>query len=161
MDPEAGSRIPVNNIARVIRALEVYLVTGHPISWWQKEKTVPSPFRFRWFGLLWPKEVLDRHLAQRCRDMIRAGLLEETKSALDAGVPMDAPGLLALGYAEAVERLQGKISQKEFEERFISKTRQYAKRQMTWFRAEKRVHWLCVDGPPDPDQIADDIVALL
>jgi tRNA dimethylallyltransferase len=161
VDPEAGRKIPANNLPRVIRALEVYLLTGHPLSWWQKEKTAPSPFRFRWFGLQWPREALERSLAQRCREMARDGLLDEAEAALKSGVPADAPGLQALGYAEAVERLKGRLSRGEFEEKFFLKTRQYVKRQVTWFRAEKRIHWIHLDGPPDADAVADEIVSLL
>lgn len=161
VDPEAGAAIPANNLSRIMRALEVYLITGRPLTWWQKEKTEPSPFRFRWFGLQWPKAVLDEHLAARCRKMIAAGLLEETEQALKDGVPADATGLQALGYAEALERLKGGITQEEFEKRFITKTRQYVKRQATWFRGERRVHWIRLDGPPDPDAVADEIVSLL
>lgn len=161
VDPEAGQAIPANNLSRIMRALEVYLITGRPLTWWQKEKTEPSPFRFRWFGLQWPKAVLDQHLEKRCREMIRSGLLDETEEALKAGLPADAPGLQALGYAEAVERLKGKITQEEFEKRFLTKTRQYVKRQSTWFRAERRIQWIRLDGPPDPDDVADEIVSLI
>jgi tRNA dimethylallyltransferase len=161
VDPEAAARIPIQNIARMIRALEVYLLTGRPLSWWQKKKTDPSPFRFRWFGLLWPRDVLNRHLAGRCRAMVRAGLLQETEKVLKSGIPPEAPGLQALGYAEAMERLKGRLGHEDFEERFIMRMRQYAKRQMTWFNGEKRIHWLCLDGPPNPDAVADEIVSLL
>jgi tRNA dimethylallyltransferase len=161
VDPGAGAKIPANNLPRVMRALEVYLLTGRPLTWWQETHTEPSPFRFRWFGLEWPREALDAHLAARCRGMVKAGLLEETEAALKAGVPPDAPGLQAVGYAEAVERVKGKLSQEEFESRFILRTRQYAKRQLTWFRAEKRVRWIPVEGPSDFDGIADRIVRWL
>jgi tRNA dimethylallyltransferase len=161
VDPEAAGKISVNNLSRVSRALEVYLITGRPISWWQKERTEPSPFRFRWFGLQWPKAVLEKHLAERCRRMVKAGFLEEVAEALKQGVAADAPGLQSLGCADAVERIKGKISSEEFHRRLLLKTRQYAKRQSTWFRADKRVRWISLEGPPDPDAVADEIVALL
>lgn len=161
VDPDAAGKIPVNNLARVMRALEVYLITGRPLSWWQKERTEPSPFHFQWFGLEWPKAVLERFLAERCRAMIRGGLLTEVEAALGRGLGPDAPGLQALGYGDAVERLKGKLTQEEFEKRFFLKTRQYVKRQVTWFKADKRIHWIRLDGPPDPGAVADEIVALL
>jgi tRNA dimethylallyltransferase len=158
VDADMAARVPANNISRVVRALEVYLVTGRPLTWWHREKTVPSPYQFRWFGLQWPKDLLEKSLASRCRGMIRDGLLEETELLLKQDLRPDVPGLQALGYQQAVARIQGKISAKDFEDQFLQKTRQYVKRQMTWFRAEKRIRWIPLEGPPDPEAVADQIV---
>ncbi len=157
VDPIAAKAIPANNIARLIRALEVYLLTGQPLSQWQREKTNPSPRSFLWIGLRWPKEVLEKHLQERCRRMIREGFLEETRALLKQGIPADAPALQSLGYRSAVEHLQGRLSRQEWEEQFIRETRLYAKRQMTWFRANPRIRWLDVPGPFDPAFLASKI----
>lgn len=154
VDPSAAQAIPPNNIARLVRALEVYLLTGQPLSQWQREKTNPSPRSFAWIGLRWPKDVLEKHLQERCRRMIREGFLEETKSLLETGLPSDAPALQSLGYRSAVEHLQGRLSREEWEEQFLRETRLYAKRQMTWFRANPRIRWLDVPGPFDPISLA-------
>jgi tRNA dimethylallyltransferase len=157
VDPAAAGAIPVNNIARVVRALEVFRLTGRPLSWWQKEKTRPSPFSFQWFGLQWPKDRLEKNLADRCRAMVRRGLLEETSALLEKGVSPSAPAFQALGYDLAVDRLKGRLSSDDFESRFIHQTRLYAKRQMTWFRANRRIRWLPVPDPLDPDALAEKI----
>jgi tRNA dimethylallyltransferase len=145
-DPETAAAVPPNNIARVIRALEVFRLTGKPLSWWQKEKTEPSRLDFSWRGLRLPRERLEALLAERCRSM-RPGLLEETARLLKSGVPADAPGFQALGYRQAAERLAGRISDEKLAEEFFRQTRLYAKRQMTWFRANPRILWL---DAPDP-----------
>ena len=149
LDPEAAQNIPPNNVARVARALEVHRLTGKPLSWWQKEKTKPSALPFRWYGLLWPKDALERLIAERCRKMLQGGMLEETEALLAAGVPPSAPGLQALGYGLAIDFLQGRLPKEELEEKFIRQTRLYTKRQMTWFRANKRIRWLNVESPHD------------
>jgi tRNA dimethylallyltransferase len=153
VDPDSAARIPANNIARVIRALEVFHLTGRPLSRWQTESTRPSSRAFCWYGLRWPKSDLEERLAARCRDML-PGLLDETAQLLQAGVPPEAPGLQALGYRLAVDRLQGRLSREDMETRFIHQTRLYAKRQMTWFRANTRISWVDVIEPFDPLDLA-------
>ena len=64
---------------------------GRPLSFWHKEGAPPSPYAFQWYGLLWPKDALEKNLAERCRRMIQQGLLEETESLLKQGVPPEAP----------------------------------------------------------------------
>ncbi len=158
LDPESAARIPPNNLVRVIRALEVFELTGKPLSWWQKEKTTPSARPFRWFGLRWPKERMEKHLAERCRRM-SDGLIEETRRLLDQGVPATAPAFESLGYRTAVDLLAGKLSLAEFEKDFFLQTRQYVKRQMTWFRANIRIHWLDVGEPFDAGKLAEEILS--
>ncbi|MBI4396012.1 MAG: tRNA (adenosine(37)-N6)-dimethylallyltransferase MiaA [Elusimicrobia bacterium] len=161
IDPESARSIPPNNIARVVRAIEVHALTGRPISWWQKEKTEPSPFAFRWIGLLWPKEEMEKRLADRCREMTRRGFLEETETLIKKGVPPDAPAFQSLGYRSAIDFLQGRLTKQQFQDRFVLETRQYVKRQMTWFRANKRIHWLPIQVPFDPIPLARALVSSL
>jgi tRNA dimethylallyltransferase len=141
VDPPAARAIPPNNIARVVRALEVRELTGKPLSWWQKERTVPSTLPFLWFGLAWEKEALRERLEKRCRKMV-PGLLAETESLLEAGVPEDAPAFQSLGYRAAVSHLRGKLSAPDFEAAFFRETKLYVKRQLTWFRANPRIRWI-------------------
>jgi tRNA dimethylallyltransferase len=140
VDPDAARAIPPNNLARVVRALEVFHVTGRPLSSWQREETRPSPRDFRWFGLRWPKDVFVRRIEKRCREMV-SGLLEETDALLRSGIPADAPALQALGYGLAVLRLQGRLTGVELLENLIHQTRLYIKRQMTWFGKNPRILW--------------------
>jgi len=140
VDPAAAAKIPPNNIARLVRALEVFRLTGRPISVWQKE-TPPSPFNFEWWGLRLAKDALDVRLKTRCHAMAD-GLIEETRALLTQGVAPEAPGFQSLGYPSAVRLLGGKLSRADFDQLFFLETRRYAKRQMTWFQANARIKWL-------------------
>jgi tRNA dimethylallyltransferase len=159
-DPGAARNIPPGNIARVIRALEVHHLTGRPISWWQKHKTTPSLRAFLWLGLRWPKEAYEEMLAARCRRLLREGLVEETETLLKEGVPPGAPAFRSLGYPLALERLEGRLSAEELETRFIRQTRLYAKRQMTWFRANARIRWVEAGTDTDPVALAEKFLSL-
>jgi tRNA dimethylallyltransferase len=160
VDPDAAARIPPNNIARVVRALEVFRLTGRPLSRWQKEETRPSARRFAWFGLRWPKDALRRRLDDRCAAMV-PGLLRETSSLLREGLTADAPAFQPLGYREAVRHLRGELTRAAFEELFRRATRAYVKRQLTWFGADRRVAWLDVREPFDAAALAADLARAL
>jgi tRNA dimethylallyltransferase len=140
VDPAAAAKIPPNNIARVIRALEVFRLTGRPISAWQKE-TRPSPFVFERWGLRLPKETLEARLKTRCLSMAD-GLIAETRARLAEGMPAEAPGFQSLGYPLAIDLLENRIARADFDRLFFLSTRQYAKRQTTWFNADPRIRWI-------------------
>jgi tRNA dimethylallyltransferase len=161
VDPVAAATIAPNNLSRVLRALEVYRLTGKPLSLWHRENQQSSPYSFRWFGLRWPKEELETHLAKRCRAMVRGGLVEETKALLAQGVSRAAPAFQSLGYGFALDYLQGRLTRDELEERFFRQTRLYVKRQNTWFRAEKRIQWIDTHLGDSPLRLADAICAAL
>jgi tRNA dimethylallyltransferase len=157
IDPDAAAKIPVNNIARLVRALEVHELTGIPISQWQREKTAPSPRRFAWFGLRWPKEAYEKNLAARCAAMLKNGMIEETDSLLKTGIDKSAPLFQSLGYRQVIEHLAGKITRAELEASFYAQSRLYAKRQMTWFRANPRIRWFDVKNSDDVAALAQKI----
>ncbi len=160
-DSAAAKTIPPNNINRVLRALEVYLLTGRTLTWWQKEKTKPAPFSFRWYGLRWSKELLEKHLIERCRNMLREGLVEETSALLAKGIPPDAPCFQSLGYKYVIEYLKGNVSKKQLETQFVQETRLYAKRQRTWFNANQRICWVDVKDHFDAKAVAQKILKSL
>ncbi|HRY30072.1 MAG TPA: tRNA (adenosine(37)-N6)-dimethylallyltransferase MiaA [Elusimicrobiota bacterium] len=160
IDPDAAAKIPPNNIARVVRALEVFHLTGQPLSRWQKEQTRPSTRTFAWFGLRWEKNELEKILEARCRRMV-PGLLKETAALLEKGLPPDAPALQSLGYAAAIDVLNGKIPEEKFETDFFRETRLYVKRQLTWFRANPRIRWIDLAPPFKPERVAEKIQQLL
>lgn len=141
LDPASALVIPPNNIHRVIRALEVLEVTGKPLSEIQRDETKPSPWPFLWFGIQMPVETYRERLRLRCLSM-EEGILEETKSLLEQGVDPGAPGFQSLGYREAVQALNGKITRELFGSELFKHTRLYAKRQATWFRSEPAIQWM-------------------
>ena len=160
VDPEAAAAIPPNNLQRVIRALEIYRLTGRPITHWHRTAGGRSPWPFRWFGLKWPPADYDDHLKRRCAGLW-PGLLDETRRLLAGNLSPAAPAFESLGYREAVRCLTGVLSPDDGSELFYLQTRQYAKRQMTWFRGEKTLEWVPVDLPLDPQKTAAEILARL
>jgi len=119
---------------RAARAVEMALLTGRPLSWWQRsarEGGVMTP----WYIVLTaPREVLQRRIAARVDAMLAAGLVEEVRGVLARGIPPDAPGLDAVGYRETVAMLAGRLAPGDLRAAIVRATRRYAKRQETWFR---------------------------
>jgi tRNA dimethylallyltransferase len=147
IDPLAASRIDARNVRRVIRALEVYDVTGRPISHWQTKGT--PDFEYLLFGIDVPKEELHERIDRRVDAMFDAGFVDEVQALLDDGVPPDAPAMSSIGYREIVEYLDGRYSLPEAIETTKRATRQLARRQAQWFRrGDPRITWV-----HDPDDI--------
>jgi tRNA dimethylallyltransferase len=156
VDPAAALNIPANNLQRVVRALEVYRLTGRRLSDLQREGTRAAPWDFVWCGLRWDSAAALGRLEQRCRSMAE-GILTETKDLLARGVPPEAPAFQSLGYREALAHQAARISREEFDREFFKQTRLYAKRQWTWFRGEKELRWLEVRSPFHPEEAADGV----
>ena len=131
-------RFPGGGRQRAARAVEVALLTGHALSWWQREARELGPLRPWYIHLTMPREVLHRRLAARIDAMLAAGFVEEVRGVLDSGVPPDAPGLDGIGYREVVAMLSGQLSESALREAILVSTRRYAKRQDTWFRHQLR-----------------------
>ena len=133
VDPKSALRILVNDLRRIVRALEIHALTGTPISDWQQEFATPADPPPKVACILRPREELRRRIGERVVAMLDAGWIDETK-ALFARVP--SPGRearQAVGYKEIGEHLAGKMSFEEMVELVTTRTRQFAKRQMTWF----------------------------
>ncbi|MEQ8274358.1 MAG: tRNA (adenosine(37)-N6)-dimethylallyltransferase MiaA [Deltaproteobacteria bacterium] len=157
VDPLAASRIESKDPQRIGRALEVFRQTGRPISQFQEAHRFAEE-RHRLVGVApaWPKETLWSRIAERTERMFAEGILEETKTALDAGIAPDAPGLSIIGYRDAVAVLAGRMTHAEAVERTTIETRQYAKRQKNWFNKEPDVWW--VDAEAGPDALVAQLV---
>jgi tRNA dimethylallyltransferase len=145
-DPAAAKRIQSNDLIRIIRALEVHIATGEPISVLQQRVTPLSDFRIVRIGLKLPREVLYDRIDRRVLQMFDTGLLRETERLLVGGFSPDSKGFEALGYRHAVSVIGGELSLEEAIELTQRESRRYAKRQMTWFRKEPDVHWIPVAG---------------
>jgi tRNA dimethylallyltransferase len=158
VDPAAAHLIPPNNIQRVIRALEVYLITGRPLSDLQKEGTHPSPLDYLWFGLRWNPQIYDKRLKIRCAGM-EEGILAETRTLLTSGIPLSAPAFQSLGYRDAMAHIKGDLSREAFSQCLYKQTRSYVKRQNTWFRSEPGITWLDVDSPFEPRKLAERLLS--
>jgi tRNA dimethylallyltransferase len=123
---------------RAARAIEVALLTGHALSWWQREARASGALRPWYIHLTLPREALHRRLADRVDAMLRAGFVQEVRRVLAEGVAADAPGLDGVGYREVVNMLQGRLPEAALRDAILVATRRYAKRQDTWFRNQLR-----------------------
>lgn len=149
LDPEAAARIHPNNTPRLIRALEVSLAAGRPISELQAEKRDPAPFPWKMFGLIMDREQLNRRINRRVREMIELGLVAEVEGVLARGFPPDLNALNSVGYAEVIAHLNGEYDLARCIEQIKRNSRRYAKRQLTWFRREPDIRWLDMDAGPE------------
>jgi len=140
VDPPTAERLHVNDVRRVIRALEVWRATGIPFSR-QAQAETPPPFPSRCAALTLPRDVLYRRIDLRVEKMLEAGLAEEVRGLLDSGVPEDCQSMKGLGYKELVPCLRGEFSPEEAKAAIQQGSRHYAKRQLTWLRAEKDLFW--------------------
>lgn len=145
VDPEAAQRIHPNDKIRTVRALEVYELTGVPISRWQRESKVPFPYRFTKIGLTLNRRVLYERINARVDRMIAQGLLEEAKALKEKLTPQ-MPAYRTIGYEEFFAYLDGKISYDEAVRLIKKHTREYARRQLIYFKREPDVHWIDVTG---------------
>lgn len=140
VDP-AGAEMNRSNPQRLIRALEIFRLTGKPISYWHS-KTIKPDWDFVQFAPMWKREELYRNINERSKAMLKTGMVEETKKALSLGYDKRSPGFGSIGYRHVISLLEGDIDIKQTEELISFDTRRYAKRQMTWFRNVPGVNWL-------------------
>lgn len=145
-DPVSAARIQLTDEVRIVRALEVNLVTGDSISKLQKEHVPLAGYSVVKIGLNVAREELYDRINRRVEWMFDAGFLQETERLLLAGFSPDSKGFEALGYRHAMAVIQGELSLEESIELTQRETRRYAKRQMTWFRKEENVHWIPFPG---------------
>jgi tRNA dimethylallyltransferase len=157
IDPIAAARIHPNDAVRITRALEVYEMTGVPISQWQRRAEAELPAIK--VGLTMPREQLYARIDQRVDKMIAQGMLQEVQTLLQNGYNPEQPALKGLGYRHLIGYLQGRVSWDEAVRLWKRDTRRYAKRQMTWFRKEPGVHW--VDASLGIEQTARLVEQLL
>lgn len=141
IDPEAAESIDKNNIRRVIRALEIYKVTGKTKTELDRASRKEVKYDYKIFGMLWEREELYERINLRVDIMFEMGLLEEVKDLTITG-GFSKTALQGLGYKEVVEYLEEKISYEEMVEKIKLETRRYAKRQMTWFKRNDKIIWL-------------------
>ncbi len=145
VDARAASRIDARNVRRVVRALEVYRLTGRPISSWQ-ERLQPE-FEALILGIDWPRRELYRRIDERVEGMLAAGLLDEVRGLLARGYGPELPPLSGIGYRQMCQHLAGEISLAEAAAKMKTETHRLARMQSTWFRRDDpRIRWLAAGG---------------
>ncbi|HEU4570746.1 MAG TPA: tRNA (adenosine(37)-N6)-dimethylallyltransferase MiaA [Gemmatimonadales bacterium] len=144
---------------RATRAVEVALLSGRPLSWWQHAARGESLIEPWYVVLTAPRPVLHQRIRIRAEEMVKRGVIEEVAAALADGAPADGPGLDGVGLKEAVEYLQGRRPRASVAEAITIATRQYAKRQETWFRHQLHGDVLMLDSVRPPEVLAAEIAA--
>jgi tRNA dimethylallyltransferase len=154
-DPQSASRIDPKNVRRVIRALEVQRATGRPFSAWQTPVPGTSPPCVL-IGLRLERPSLYARIDRRIDSWVAAGFVDEVRGLLARGYQPTLPSMSSLGYREMAQVLSGELGLDDGVARLKQATHQYAKRQLTWFRRDARIHWL------DAASVSvDDVVRLI
>ncbi len=147
LDPVAAARIDPRNVRRVVRALEVSLITGRPIS--EQQHRSPPPYRILMIGLAMPRSHLYRRIDERVQRMIEAGLVHEVRRLVAAGYGFDLPAMSGVGYGQFAPYLAGHATLDDVAREIKRATRRFVRHQGNWFRRDDpRVHWF--DASPDP-----------
>ena len=151
VDPEAAGRLHPNDHKRIVRALEVYRSTGKTISQHNREtRSLPPRYQALTIGLNFQDRAdLWARIDARVEQMAAAGLEREVRELLSSGLPPTCTAMQAIGYKEFVAAVEGEMTWREAEELVKLRSRQYAKRQITWFKHNPDTHWLLWNKNPD------------
>lgn len=161
IDPTTAQRLHPNDAVRIIRALEVFAVTGKPLSFYRERDayTWSSRPAIR-LGLTMPRALLYRRIEERTDRMLQSGWIAEVQNLLDQGYAPDLAPLQSLGYKEIVQYLRGTMDLDTAVDHIKRNTRRFAKRQMTWFRADPHMTWFDV-ADLAPQRIAERLCAFI
>jgi tRNA dimethylallyltransferase len=157
VDPAAAARMLPTNIRRIIRALEVYHATGIPITVHHERQQRDKKYNATFIGLAWDRKVLYDRINRRVDLMIGSGFLDEVRNLIDMGYDERLKALQTVGYKEAFAYLRGEITLDRMVELMKQNTRRFAKRQLTWFRPDERIHWYEVSNEADIESIAEQV----
>jgi len=159
LDPTAAARIDYRNVRRVIRALEVCLKTGQPIS--ALRRVQPPPYRLLQIGLTLPRELLYARVDARVERMLADGLAEEVRALIARGYGPELPAMSGLGYRQLAQHLAGRVSLEEAVEDIKRQTHRFVRQQYTWFRPDDpAIHWfdLSAAGYPELHQLVSEFL---
>ena len=145
IDPQTAARLHPNDSRRVIRALEIYALTGIPMSAHKTPTDADSPYNFTLYAIDWPRHELHARINKRVDIMVEQGLVHEVQSLLSNGISPQAQSMQGLGYKELLPVLMQGASLDAAIEQIKTGTRNYARRQLIWFRRDKRIQWLASD----------------
>ena len=150
-DPETAEKLHVSDRKRIVRAMEVFLITGMPLSYHNAQsKLRPPKYDPLWIGLSCRnRQKLYARVDARVDEMMARGLETEVRMLLDRGVDPGTTAMQAIGYKELAAALRGECTVAQAVDRIKQASRRYAKRQLTWFRRNEAVHWLLADETPD------------
>jgi len=162
IDPVKAGELHPNNLRRIIRAIEVYRMTGKPVSELQEEyKLARKSYRFKVLCIAREREDIYRRINERVEIMFDKGLVNEVQSLLDNPRGLSKQAKQALGYKEIIQYLDGSLTLDDAKEMVMQSTRRFAKRQMTWFRSFPDIQWLDAEELEGSGSISDEIITLL
>jgi len=157
IDPQSSLKIHPHDLKRIVRALEVYEKTGIPISEWQKKaKGIFDEYEVKIFGILRPKEVILKRIKKRTEKMFKKGLVKEVKRLLKLKLSRTAKE--AIGIKEILGYLEGEYSLTQAKNLIIKNTLKLVKKQLTWFKKDKRIQWIYIDKDNNYKKIAQIIL---
>lgn len=145
LDPAKANQLKINDRRRIIRAIETTL-GGDRVS---TEKAAESPYDAVVFGLQMPRASLYERINRRVDLMVEQGLFEETRKLLDMGVPLEAQSMKSIGYRQVVNYFRGEWTREEAIAKLKQATRNFAKRQITWYKKMPYIQWFTLEDPPD------------
>ncbi len=154
VDPAKAKKLSAGDRQRIIRALEVFYASGRPMSAIEKKRQAPAGFRFIWAGLNLERKKLYERIEARIDAQFRSGWVEEVRRLNKEGFGPDCPAFKTIGYPEVYRFLAGELSEAEMMQTIKQKTRNYAKRQLTWFRHQAPVQWFDAESPDLTQQSA-------
>ena len=160
VDPETAARLHPNDRRRVIRAIEVFEQTGVPMSR-QNHAAQDRPFRVLPLALEWPRDLLYARLETRVHRMMEMGLLSEVRALLESGVAPAAQSMQGIGYKEWRGYFEGNETVSQAREQILTHTRQFSRRQMTWFTRQTPIRWFQMDQSGQKEQLIAEIEAWL
>ncbi|MGI6576427.1 MAG: tRNA (adenosine(37)-N6)-dimethylallyltransferase MiaA [bacterium] len=155
IDPVTAERLHPNDVKRIIRALEVYNFTGRTLGSWEQEQPQESPYNLLIIGITRERSHLYEAINRRVDKMMEMGLIEEVHRLLKMGYSPTLNSMQGLGYKELIPYINGEISLAEAVEILKRDTRRFAKRQLTWFRRDKRVNWFVVESEREADIVEE------
>jgi tRNA dimethylallyltransferase len=162
VDPQAADRISPNDTKRLVRALEIYQLTGQPISSFQKQFDAVQPVQdWMIIGLRRDKPLESRRINARVKRMIEMGLADEVRSLLAEDKPLSKQARCAIGYAEIIEHLREDLALDDAIERIKKNTRRLAKGQRTWFKTFRNVQWIDIEEEASDESVVEQAAALL
>ncbi len=159
LDPPMAERLAGwGGRQRLLRALELPLLTGRPLSWWHRHAPAEEPpLAIRVFVLNLPREQLDARINARVDEMVAQGLLEEVHALLQAGFSESDPGMNATGYIELIPYFRGEVSLEDALDAVRRHTRAYARRQLTWFRNQLPADAVWLDAQRPVEELAEEV----
>lgn len=156
IDPASAERIDPHDFRRISRALEVYYLTGRPISSYQRDNKNPL-YPMEMVGISYQRAELYRRIEKRVDKMFAEGLIDEVRSILNKGYSKELKPFQTLGYKQVIQYLEGNYDLAEAIAETKKATRRYAKRQLTWFRREQRIKWYLMNNDNDCQSVLDRI----